>query len=217
MRVCGIAGGQAFLVLEFLDMRPPSALAARALGSLLARMHSVRQDYFGWSRENTIGLTSQPNEHCRSWPAFFRRYRLGHQLSLLSRSRREYGDLTYKGERLCESLEALFSGYDVYPSLLHGDLWGGNFSALAGDQPVIFDPAVYYGDRETDIAMTELFGGFHPDFYRAYSAALALDAGFEVRRDLYKLYHVLNHVNLFGAGYAAQAERLMDSLLAELG
>ena len=125
--------------------------------------------------------------------------------------------LQSKGEQLCERLGDFFSGYDVYPSLLHGDLWGGNFAAMRDDEPVIFDPAVYFGDRETDIAMTELFGRFDAAFYRAYTEALPLDAGYAVRRNLYKLYHVLNHLNLFGAGYAAQAENLMDALMAELG
>ena len=100
---------------------------------------------------------------------------------------------------------------------MHGDLWGGNFAATGQDEPVIFDPAVYYGDREADIAMTELFGGFGPRFYAAYKEAWPLDPGYETRKLLYNLYHILNHFNLFGGGYAAQAEHMIDRLLAETG
>lgn len=216
--VCaGTAGPHSFLALEYLDMIPPGPLTARSLGLHLAEMHSVPQAYFGWKRDNTIGATLQPNERCASWPEFYRRYRLQHQLALAGRAQHRARGLQEKGERLCGNLDRFFTGYTPYPSLLHGDLWSGNFSALADDEPVVFDPAVYFGDRETDIAMTELFGGFDAGFYQAYSATLPLDPGYEVRRNLYKLYHVLNHLNLFGPGYASQAENLMDVLLAELG
>ena len=108
-----------------------------------------------------------------------------------------------------------FANYSPPPALLHGDLWSGNYG-VAGDIPVIFDPAVYYGDREADLAMTELFGGFSTRFYAAYRDALPLDAGYPVRKTLYNLYHILNHLNLFGGSYRAQAEQMMDKLLAEL-
>ncbi|HEY5701148.1 MAG TPA: fructosamine kinase family protein [Gammaproteobacteria bacterium] len=216
--VCaGTTGANAFLVLEYLDLVPPTAGAARSLGVRLAAMHSVKQHFFGWTRDNTIGVTPQPNEVSESWPEFFRDQRLRHQLNLALRRHRDAPSLQSKGERLIDGLSDFFSGYATYPSLLHGDLWSGNFAALTDDTAVVFDPAVYYGDRETDIAMTELFGGFPDEFYRAYSVALPLDAGYPVRRGLYKLYHVLNHLNLFGAGYARQAESLLDTLLAELG
>jgi len=113
-------------------------------------------------------------------------------------------------------LRVFFTGYQPQPCLLHGDLWGGNAAADTAGQPVIFDPACYYGDRETDIAMTELFGGFGADFYAAYNEVYALDAGFKVRKTLYNLYHVLNHLNLFGGGYLGQAERSISLLLAEV-
>ena len=120
-----------------------------------------------------------------------------------------------KGERLMADLESFFHAYRPAPSLLHGDLWGGNVGAM-GPQPVIFDPAVYYGDREADLAITELFGGFSDRFYQAYRETWPLDAGYKVRKTLYSLYHVLNHFNLFGGGYGSQAERMLDSLLGEL-
>jgi fructosamine-3-kinase len=100
--------------------------------------------------------------------------------------------------------------------LLHGDLWSGNYAVSAAGEPVIFDPAVYYGDREADLAMTELFGGFSPAFYAAYNEAWPLDPGYTVRKTLYNLYHVLNHYHMFGGGYGSQAERMIDQLLSEL-
>jgi len=122
--------------------------------------------------------------------------------------------LQSNGERLRARMSGFFSTYAPQPSLLHGDLWSGNAASDAADRPVIFDPAVYYGDREADIAMTELFGGYSASFYDAYRAAYPLDRGYAVRKDLYNLYHVLNHLNLFGAGYLEQAERLIARLLS---
>ena len=116
-----------------------------------------------------------------------------------------------------EALPAFFGAYAPRPSLLHGDLWSGNAAADETAAPVIFDPAVYYGDREADIAMTELFGGYARAFYEAYNAAWPLDAGYTVRKTLYNLYHVLNHLNLVGGGYRAQAEGMIAELLAEVG
>jgi fructosamine-3-kinase len=121
-----------------------------------------------------------------------------------------------KGAVLLEGLGGFFSDYQPVASLLHGDLWGGNWGADADGAPVIFDPAVYYGDREADLAMTRLFGGYGQDFYAAYQAAWPLDAGAPVRVRLYNLYHVLNHLNLFGAGYLKQALAMVESLQAEL-
>jgi fructosamine-3-kinase len=124
--------------------------------------------------------------------------------------------LVERGRRLCGQLDALFRGHRPLPSLLHGDLWGGNWAADESGNPVVFDPAVYFGDREADLAMTRLFGGFGRAFYDAYESAWPLEAGAELRFDLYNLYHVLNHLNLFGGGYRAQAEALIDRLLAEV-
>jgi len=119
------------------------------------------------------------------------------------------------GHRLCESLAAFFPGYRPPPSLLHGDLWSGNWGAVGAGEPVIFDPAVYYGDRETDLAMTRLFGGFGPAFYAAYESTWPLDPGASTRVTLYQLYHVLNHFNMFGGGYLAQARAMIERLLAQ--
>ena len=113
-------------------------------------------------------------------------------------------------------LGALFCGYHPVPSLLHGDLWSGNYGATRDGEPVLFDPAVYYGDRETDLAMSELFGGFGPAFYESYNAVWPLDPGYAIRRDLYNLYHLLNHFNLFGGGYGAQSAAAIERLLREI-
>ena len=113
-------------------------------------------------------------------------------------------------------MDQLLNDHQPKPSLLHGDLWSGNADVNSDGQPVIFDPACYYGDRETDLAMTELFGGFSADFHATYREAWPLDDGYEMRRTLYNLYHILNHLNLFGGGYAGQAADMVSRLLAEV-
>ena len=216
--VCfGISAGDAFLVLEYLPLTRPTSTCAAALGAKLAALHAVPQPCFGFESDNAIGATPQPNPRCEDWVAFFRRHRLAHQLNLARKAGVGGAGLAAKGARLCDRLGGLFAGHDPGRSLLHGDLWSGNFAALANQQPVIFDPAVYWGDREADLAMTELFGGFPRAFYDAYAEAFPLDSGYPLRRTLYNLYHVLNHLNLFGSGYARQAEDMIDQLLAELG
>ncbi len=209
--VChGRAGERAYLVLERLELRGGDRTSAARLGRELAALHATHAEAFGWSRDNTIGSTPQPNGWLNEWVGFWRERRLGFQLDLAGR----HGHPLRGGERLLDRLDALLAGHDPAPSLLHGDLWGGNWAALPDGAPVLFDPAVYHGDREADLAMTELFGGFDAAFYAAYREAAPLDAGYPVRRDLYNLYHVLNHLNLFGGGYAGQAQRLIDRLLA---
>jgi fructosamine-3-kinase len=213
--VCtGRHAGQAFLVLEHLDLGRGGGNSEQLLGRQLAALHRTTQTHFGWRRNNTIGSTPQINTEEADWPRFYREHRLRYQLQL-ARGNGHRGNLQIQGERLLERLPTFFSSYLPKPSLLHGDLWGGNHAALADGTPVIFDPAVYYGDREADLAMTELFGGFGSGFYSAYHEAWPLDPGYRVRKDLYNLYHVLNHLNLFGGGYRSQAERLIDRLLAE--
>lgn len=209
----GTAAGQAFLVLEHLDLHG-NGDAAR-LGERLALQHRVPQRQFGWAHDNWIGATPQRNGWTRDWIAFWRDQRLGFQLRLAAQN--GYGGaLQRDGEALLDRLDTFFDGYAPAPSLLHGDLWGGNHGYLADGAPVIFDPASYVGDRECDLAMSELFGGFAADFYAAYRAAWPLDPGYAVRRPLYNLYHILNHANLFGGGYAAQAARMAAQLLAQI-
>lgn len=210
----GKHANQAFLVLEYLEIGSGSAGADEALGRQLAAMHRYTNALFGWTRNNTIGSTPQVNSQKSDWVVFYGEHRLRFQLELAAENGYAKG-LQVLGEKLLEKLPVFFSGYQPQPSLLHGDLWGGNHAALRDGTPVIFDPAPYYGDREADLAMTELFGGFGTRFYAAYREAWPLDAGYAVRKDLYNLYHVLNHLNLFGGGYRSQAQALLERLLAE--
>lgn len=202
-----------WLVLEYLEMACASGDAA-ALGRGLAAMHRTVAREFGWARDNTIGGTPQPNRPTSAWAVFWREQRLAHQLQLAWRNGHE-ASLQARGEQLLERLDAFFAGTEPVASLLHGDLWSGNHGYDVAGRPLLFDPAVYYGDRETDLAMTELFGGFPATFYAAYREAYPLDQGYAVRKILYNLYHVLNHLNLFGGGYLQQARRMMEQLLAE--
>lgn len=211
----GLAAGRAYLVLEYLPLSSHNMGTMERLGWQLAALHRQPQTQFGWQRDNFIGSTLQPNRFSTDWIKFWREQRLGFQLELAARH--GYGGAWLRrGEALCAQLEGLFMGYQPFPSLLHGDLWGGNAGCTPDGEPVVFDPAVYYGDREADLAMTELFGGFSERFYAAYREALPLAAGYQQRRTLYNLYHILNHLNLFGGGYRAQAERMIEQLLAEL-
>ncbi|EAR22559.1 fructosamine kinase family protein [Nitrococcus mobilis] len=210
---CGTSGVTAYLVLEHIELGRGGAPGAECLGAGLAGIHRMTRPRFGWDRDNTIGSTPQINRPTDDWVAFYRDHRLGFQLELAERN--GYGGpLTKAGFRLLEKLPLVCAGHHPVASLLHGDLWGGNAAFDRNGVPVLYDPAVYFGDRETDLAMTELFGGFDASFYRAYQAAWPLTVGYELRRDLYQLYHVLNHLNIFGAGYADHARRLIDRLLA---
>lgn len=211
--VSGTSGNDAFLVLEYLSLEGSGR--AHALGEQLAVMHHASAERFGFAMDNTIGATPQPNTWRADWIAFWRECRLGFQLQLAARNGHN-GKLQDLGHDLLERLPAFFSGYLPQPALLHGDLWGGNHAYLADGTPVIFDPAVYFGDREADLAMTELFGGFDQAFHAGYRAAWPLDQGYGARKGLYNLYHVLNHANLFGGGYVRQAESMMQRLLADL-
>jgi len=216
VRACGTVDGLAFLALEWVDFTAASPECEQRLGRQLAKLHQVLGEAFGWDRDNTIGATRQVNTWQREWARFFADQRLGVQLAL-ARSNGATARLLDRGERLRERSGELFAGHRPQPSLLHGDLWGGNWAADDRGQPVLFDPAVYFGDREVDVAMTRLFGGFGPAFYSAYDAEWPLVAGAGSRVALYNLYHVLNHFNLFGGAYHAQAQRMVDALLAELG
>jgi fructosamine-3-kinase len=212
--VCyGDDGTQSYIVLEYLEM------AGRAdqglLGEQLAAMHRVTAERFGWEIDNTIGATHQPNAWNDDWLDFWREQRLGFQLQLAA-DNGYGGELQILGERLLSEMPKLFTGRQVLPSMLHGDLWGGNVAGLRDGTPVIFDPAFYYGDREADIAMTYVFGGFSPDFYASYQNAWPLDDGFALRKTFYNIYHIINHLNLFGGGYHGQAIHMMEQVLAEI-
>ena len=210
----------AVVAFEWLEMRPLKDAAA--LGRAVAALH--RQPIargpdpgkFGWMHDNWIGGTPQKNAWSNDWAKFFRDRRLAPQFARAVRDGRGAA-LSRMADRVLGAVPALLRGHDPTPSLLHGDLWSGNVAELASGEPAIFDPAVYVGDREADIAMTELFGGFDAAFYGAYDEALPRAPGYEVRRELYNLYHLLNHLNLFGAGYRARVDATVARLLAEVG
>ena len=211
----GRAEGYSFLVLDWLELEYREALSDKQLGERLAKMHAQPEAYFGWHRNNTIGSSQQVNSPNNDWGKFWRENRLAFQLDLANSN--GFGrELAESGARLCDGVDEFFNDYPVFPSLLHGDLWAGNAARDNTGNPVIFDPACYYGDREVDLAMSELFGGFDREFYQSYNANLSMDSGYKVRKTLYNLYHVLNHLNIFGSAYLKQAVSMVRQLLAEL-
>lgn len=212
--ISGSTETESYLVLEYLELH--SHGDAARLGEQLAALHRCSGERFGYLQDNFIGTTPQPNGWESRWVDFWRERRLGFQLRLAAQNGFA-GRLQAQGEKLLNMLPIFFADHEPHPSLLHGDLWGGNHAFLADGTPLIFDPAPYYGDRECDLAMTELFGGYPDDFHAAYRAAYPLDAGYAVRRNLYNLYHILNHANLFGGSYVRQAEQIIRRLLAEAG
>ena len=216
----GACDGMAFLALEWLDLG--AGTSGGALGRALAALHRCEAprgpagDRFGWHRDNWIGGTPQVNTWGDDWASFFRDRRLAPQLARAIAN--GFGSaLAHDVESLMARVPALLAGHDVTPSLVHGDLWSGNAAMLRSGDAVVFDPAVYVGDREVDIAMTELFGGFDAGFRDAYEARSPLDDGYALRRDLYNCYHLLNHVNLFGGAYLARTRRAVAALVAMAG
>ncbi len=204
----------AYLALEFIELR--GSPRPDALAIALAAMHACRADAFGFEGDNTIGSTPQSNRWTADWLEFWREQRLGAQLRLGAENGRFGRELLESGARLGEGLAALFGNYRPQPALLHGDLWSGNWSADSAGRPVIYDPACYYGDHEADLAMMELFGHPGERFFSVYHERFAIDQGYEWRRDLYNLYHLLNHANLFGGGYAARSLSVIRSLLSAI-
>ncbi|MFY8149526.1 MAG: fructosamine kinase family protein [Prochlorococcaceae cyanobacterium] len=216
-----VAGREAasLLVLEWLPLAGGRGGEDRwhRLGRDLAALHrrSLEEgaDRFGWPQDNWIGAAPQRNGWCRSWAEFFRDSRLGPQLEWAARSGRPLRGASALLERLPRWLE----GHDPEPVLVHGDLWSGNAALLSDGRGAIFDPAVHRADREVDLAMARLFGGFPPAFFAGYGEDWPLAPGHRGRADLYNLYHLLNHANLFGGGYRQQAQASLDALLESDG
>jgi fructosamine-3-kinase len=209
--VCwGTVDGSAYIVLEWLDFGYGDHQAWEEMGRNLAALHRVTHPQgFGWEQPNTIGSTPQVNSWKTSWLEFFAENRLGYQFQLAHRK----GGRFPQEKKLLAALPEILAGHEPQPSLVHGDLWSGNAAVTQQGEAVIFDPAAYFGDREVDIAMTQLFGSFPANFYSAYNEAFPLLAGYPHRRILYNLYHVLNHFNLFGGSYESQANQMIESLL----
>jgi len=210
---CGLLGSQSYIVMEYISLSGRGSMARFA--AQLVALHQRSNPQFGWHRENTIGSTEQINNNSDNWLDFWQQHRLGYQLSL-AKYKGANKKLLDGGERLLADLGLFFGNYQPVVSLLHGDLWSGNYAFSDDSEPVIFDPATYYGDREAEIAMTELFGGFSVEFYDSYQNLWPLDEGYNVRKTLYNLYHILNHFNMFGGGYESQANGMISRLLSEI-
>jgi fructosamine-3-kinase len=210
--VCwGIAANYSYLVLQWLDLGGGSNQSWTEMGRQLAAMHRVGTSKdFGWERNNTIGSTPQINTWMDNWADFFAEQRIGYQLKLAKRR----GGNFPESNRVVDLVRNKLTEWQPQASLVHGDLWSGNAAMSSDGTPIILDPATYYGDRETDLAMTELFGGFPTAFYHGYNEAWSLDSGYGQRKSIYNLYHVLNHFNLFGGGYANQAQTIIQRLIS---
>ncbi len=201
----------AFLVLEYLEPGVPHPQSFEELGRTLAGLHRVTHSRFGWHRDNYIGRTPQKNEWRENWNSFFLEQRLEPQFRWASEkklfSKQDLKKILKFLEALPQKLESLGN---VLPSLCHGDLWGGNVHCALGGKCYLIDAACHYGHRETDLAMTRLFGGFPDSFYRAYQEAWPLEDGFASRLELWNLYPLLNHLNLFGRSYLASVLRIVE-------
>ncbi len=208
----GLVAGRSFIVLEYLTLYRPGPSAEKRFGKALAAMHRHTTTRFGLDFDNTIGSTPQQNNWREDWPTFYLEQRLQPIFQLAAS---KYPDLENYFAPLARKLPEYFSNYQPQPSLVHGDLWSGNWSADEHGQPVLYDPALYWGDREVDLAMTELFGGFSEAFYQAYEKAWPLDSGYVRRKALYQLYYYLNHIYLFGENEPRYTRALIERALSD--
>lgn len=207
-------GDQSYLALQVLNLHPPKASSWRKFGQQLARLHQNSATIFGAKINTFIGRTTQANQQTGDWFNFWKTQRLGAQLTL-AKNNGARASLIDDGIELADNMHLLFSS-PPKPACLHGDLWQGNWGFDPQGQPVIYDPAFYYGDCETDLAMTRLFGQAHPDFYAAYHDINPIKNGAQTRETFYNIYHLLNHYHLFGGGYADQAHDAILQVLSEI-
>lgn len=207
--VCtGTVSDHSFIVLEHILMQPGDAADWYALGQRLAELHlQETQAMYGWQEDNYIGHTLQPNAWHKKWCQFFAEQRIGYLLQVLD----EKGEALADVENVVTAVKALLQGHTPSSSMLHGDLWQGNVGFQRG-APVLFDPAMYFGDREADIAMTELFSKFPQAFYNGYNSVWPLDDDYQYRKSVYQLYHILNHALLFGGHYVDSARAMLKNL-----
>ena len=210
-----VSAGEDYILTEYLQSRPPKEGFFEKFGRQLARMHRYTGEKFGFFEDNFIGKNPQPNipigEEAMDWTAFFWNKRLLFQYRLAEKNGCASAVLSRAFVRLEAKIGTFFAGSEEPPALLHGDLWAGNFLCDGRNRAVLIDPAVYYGHREADLVLTKLFGGFNRAFYRAYREEYPLPEGWERRENFYLLYHVMNHLNLFGTAYLRQAEYLATS------
>jgi fructosamine-3-kinase len=218
IRVPGVISSDSrFILLEFISSAPRQKNFFEDFGSKFALLHKHTSNEFGFYENNYIGSTPQinlPDDNSRlNWASFYFNNRLLFQFRLLEKN--GYADSAFKNTfgKIENKIDSILSDLDTYPSLIHGDLWSGNFMSDENGNPCLIDPAAYYGHREADLAMTKLFGGFPQSFYNSYNETFPLQEGWQYRENIYMLYHVMNHLNLFGGGYYSQTLSLMKSYL----
>jgi len=205
----GSEQGVHFLILEYLECKSPDEKCQKKLGEQLAKMHLTRVPWsFGYNESTYLGSTKQQNPWSKNWVEFYARFRLMPLLKQLNDPK-----VLDRGEELIDELPSFFEGISMRPSILHGDLWSGNFSSLKDGSPVVFDPASYFGHYEADLSMMGMFGGFTSSFFDAYHRLLPKEPGFEERIKIYRLYHYLNHYILFGSSYRNYCLTLLGELL----
>ncbi|RJG42399.1 fructosamine kinase family protein [Motilimonas pumila] len=204
------SSAMSFIVLQYFAFEPAARLGWQRAAQQLANCHQYgEQSMFGWDQDNFIGATLQPNRWQSNWSSFFSEQRIGWQLELNA----EAGTYFPGIDKIIESVRQQLHHHKVTPSLLHGDLWRGNIG-FCGQQSYFFDPACYWGDRETDIAMTQLFEPFEACFLQTYQHQYPLPQDFQARQDIYQLYHLLNHNLLFGGCYFEQCQQYIRRILS---
>lgn len=202
-----------FLILEYIEPGRQRGDFSERLGRQLAELHRTgSSDQFGFPQDNFIGATPQPNTPSANWIQFWVQQRMDYQLNLAVSN--GFGDaLSQVGTRFLDRVPQLLESTAESPSLIHGDLWSGNFLADGDGNPVLIDPAVYYAHRESEFGMTTLFGGLDRRFYDAYCETWPLSEGWEERVETYRLYHLLNHLNLFGRSYLSGCLEIMNKYI----
>lgn len=213
-----ISEGDNFIKTKYIKPYRPHSDFFERFGRSFAQMHRYTNETFGFYEDNFIGVTPQLNipseEEKNNWTKFYFNKRLLFQFRLAEKNGYVSSKMAAAFGKLENKIETILKGSEEPPTLLHGDLWSGNFLCDKNNDPVLIDPAVYYGHREADLAMTKLFGGFSPLFYEAYQKELPLPPGWEYRESIYLLYHVLNHLNIFGRSYLFEAERLLQLIVS---
>jgi fructosamine-3-kinase len=205
-----IESNKYFLLLEYIQQGTKSPKTFQLFGEQFAKMHQYTNSEYGFYENNFIGNTPQINTPSNNWVDFYFTNRLLYQFKLAEKNKHLTPELKKAFNTIENNIDKIIKGSEENPSLLHGDLWGGNYIINSNGTPYIIDPAVYYGHREADLAMTKLFGGFTQEFYEAYNHTYPLKDGYEYRENIYLLYHVLNHLNLFGSSYYHQTLNLMN-------
>lgn len=202
-----------FLLLEYIEEISPNGAYYNNFGHTLAELHQNTQERFGLDHDNFIGRTEQKNSAEKDGLVFFRDNRIRFQQELARKSGKLPVKTDQRLDKLCDKLGNILNLDSEKPALLHGDLWSGNYFSASGQTPCMVDPAVYYGPREADLAMTELFGKAPQSFYDAYMDAFPLEPGYQERKKIYNLYHLLNHLNLFGGSYLSSVEGTVNEFV----